>query len=121
MSSLRRLKTSQKRDIEDLLDRSGWRIVEKATSPGLWWLDERWVLESEWSPRGATAYVSFLVDPQAPPDRKAGEYVWAVAITRHEPPDWLDATPSVGLGRHWKKSQVPELAAIIGALRSGQA
>ena len=65
---------TQQHDIEEMLLREGWRVADRQVAPA-WWLDEVWVLESTWSPTGTQAFVSFLVDPQAPAQRAKGEYV----------------------------------------------
>jgi hypothetical protein len=110
------LSASQKRDVEELLGRNGWRISSRDAAPEQWWLDEQWVLESQRSPQG-TAYASFLVDPQAPTERRSGEHVWAVAITRHCPSGWLEATPAVALRPNWQSRNLEELAQHVEALR----
>ena len=62
---------SQQRQIEELLAGEGWRVAERASQPD-WWLDEVWIIESEWSPVGDRAYVSFLVHPMAPIEPPSG-------------------------------------------------
>jgi hypothetical protein len=47
------------RHIGTLLNESGWRVVERRTVSDPWWIDEQWVAESDWSPRGSTQLVSF--------------------------------------------------------------
>ena len=113
------LSSSQKRQVEELLDHAGWRIVLRDLSPDQWWLDELWVLESNWSPQDATAYVSFLVDPQGPGpgERRHGEHVWAVAVTRDRPRERLEAEPVVSLRRRWETRNLPELRKFIDMLR----
>ena len=75
---------TQQRDIEEMLNREGWRVAERHMCPE-WWLDEVWVIESTWTPVGSRAFVSFLVDPQAPIERVKGENVWAVCATIQGP------------------------------------
>lgn len=97
------MSVSQKRDLEGLLKRNGWRVSSRDVRPAQWWLDEQWVLESEWSPVGTTATASFLVDPQAPHERKPGEHVWAVAVTRKPPSERAEAEPAFPLRPHWER------------------
>jgi hypothetical protein len=111
------MSASQKRQVEALLEDCGWRVSSRDVAPGEWWVDERWVLESNWSPRGAVAHASFLVDPQAVTDRRPGEHVWAVAVTRQRPSERLEATPVVPLRPHWERRNLDELRRHIEALR----
>src|SRR5688500_9571812 len=97
------MSVSQKRQIASALERAGWRVAVRESPTEQWWLDELWELESEWSPRGVTAFVSFLVDPAVVSDRKPGKHVWAVALTRERPVDRLAARPAVPLGPRWEK------------------
>jgi hypothetical protein len=112
---------TQKRRVEVELERAGWRVAvrETPTSDLWWWIDELWEIESEWSPRGARAFVTFLVDPQGPIFRRAGEHVMAVAITQHRPQNPGEASPEVYLRPRWERN-VKELAAQIEALRSSR-
>ena len=110
------MSVSQKRQIESALERAGWRVVLRESPTDQWWLDELWQLESEWSPRGATAFVSFLVDPAIVSERKPGEHVWAVGVTRERPLDWR-MERSVALRPRWEKRKFEELLTLIAALR----
>ena len=113
------MSASQKRDVEAELAKAGWRVVVRempVTDP--WWIDEQWQLESEWSPRTAHAFVTFLVDPQASQTRKRGEEVWAVAITRLRPKSAAEATPVVPLGPRWENRNLKELERHVHALRT---
>src|SRR5262249_36559732 len=82
-----------------------------------WWIDELWEINSEWSPRGQRAFVTFLVDPQAPPHRRSGDNVWAVAITRDRPSAVADARPQIPLGPRWESRSIPQVVVQIEALR----
>ena len=113
------MSASQKRDVEAELAKAGWRVVARempATDP--WWIDEQWRLESDWSPRTAQAFVTFLVDPQASQTRKSGEEVWAVAITLLRPKSDAEAKPVVPLGPRWESRNLKELERHIHALRT---
>lgn len=71
-----------------------------------WWADEIWRLESAWSPVGARAYVTFLVDPQSSTrNRKKGQDVWAVKASPVRPVGWLNGAGefTLGLGPGWKE------------------
>ena len=113
------MSATQKRQVEAELERAGWRVAARdVPTSDPWWIDELWEIESEWSPRGARAFVTFLVDPQGPVDRKAGEYVHAVAITRHRPQIEAEAGPKVFLRPRWESRNVQELVTHIEALRA---
>lgn len=67
--------------MEPLLADAGWRVVEKETdSRGM--EDEVWRLESTWSPQGAPAYLSFVIDLY-PGTLKRG--IWMVRASRVHP------------------------------------
>jgi hypothetical protein len=92
---------TQQRDIEDMLLRQGWQIVERQAAPERW-LDEVWVIESVWTSVGARAFVNFLVDPQAPMPRAKGEAVWAVCATVNGPASTAMGEASVPFGPRWE-------------------
>jgi hypothetical protein len=69
---------TQQRQLVDHLSRSGWRIIETDNNPLEWWIDEQWIIESEWSPQGVRVCLMFVVDPQWEGERKKGEGVWAI-------------------------------------------
>jgi hypothetical protein len=115
---------AQLNQLESLLPAEGWVLLVRET-PGDWWLDELWILESSWSPVGLRAYISVLVDPQGPVERRKGEGVWAVAVTARRPAGRLDATPEVPLRPHWDRSRrdevIDHLRRIRGASTSERA
>jgi hypothetical protein len=112
---------AQKRQVEAELEHAGWRVaMREVPTNDAWWIDELWVIESAWSPQGARAFVTFLVDPQAVSERQHGERVWAVAITRHRPPTPAEAKPHVPLRPRWETRNLKELRALVGALRSSR-
>ncbi len=85
-----------------------------------WWADEIWLLESSWSPVGARAYVTFLVDPMATTaDRKKGQDVWAVMASPARPADrmWVADEFTLSLGRGWKE-RLPDFWNHLSKLRS---
>ena len=106
---------TQQREIEAILADEGWIIVERQRQPE-WWLDEVWELESAWSPTGTRAYVSFLVDPQAPIQRTEGTDVWAVCVTPQAPAGGATAEEPVPL-KGWSKRR-QEVRERIRGLRS---
>jgi hypothetical protein len=106
----------QQRDIEEMLVDEGWLVVGRER-PDLWWLDEVWVLESGWSPIGETAYVGFIVDPQAASHRRRGEEVWAVRVTREHPAGPSGLAGEVPLRPNWERLHRAEVRAQIRGLR----
>ena len=80
---------AERANIESQLAKRGWVIVEVEDQALEWWADEIWRLESVWSPVGACAYLTFLVDPQsATRERKKGQGIWAVKASAVKPVDW---------------------------------
>jgi hypothetical protein len=97
---------AQRVEIESQLAKHGWNIVDVDDQTLEWWADEIWRLESAWSPAGAQAYITFLVDPQSSTrNRKKGQDVWAVKASPVRPVDWLNGVGefTLGLGQGWKE------------------
>lgn len=57
------------------LARSGWQVAQVLTQDLERWADEIVILESEWSPKGKSAHLTFLVDPQWDHHRAKGQAV----------------------------------------------
>jgi hypothetical protein len=114
----RRMET-QRTKLLDALPKHGWRVVSIEEDYLEWWADELWVLESVWSPVGSRACVTFLVDPQAPPDRKKGECVWAAKASLDKPDKWLTAEGefTLSLGQGWKE-ELPAFFEHLSVLRN---
>jgi hypothetical protein len=112
---------AERADIESQLAKRGWAIVEIEDQGLEWWADEIWRLESVWSPAGARAYVTFLVDPQSSaPDRKKGQGLWAVKASAVKPVDWGTTGPGEytwGLGR-CREEEMPGFFEHLEILRN---
>ena len=111
---------SQSSEIKNQLCNHGWKIADRALRP-TWWADEVWRLESIWSPIGACAFLTFLVDPQNDDnDRKKGRDVWAVKASPREPDSYQRSADEyeLALGRGWK-AELPELFAKLDRFRNG--
>lgn len=96
---------AQRAEIESRLAKHGWNLVEVEDEALAWWADEIWRLESAWSPVGARAYVTFLIDPQSlSRERKKWQGVWAVKASPERPVDWLTGAGeyTLSLGRGWE-------------------
>src|SRR5258708_8032199 len=107
---------AQQDQLEQMLAELGWRIVSRSGGPE-WWLDEVWALESSWSPVGARAFVSFLVDGMARAERKRGEGVWAVSIGKQVAPKWC-VEGAIPLHPGWEGVHHHHCATQIAALRN---
>jgi hypothetical protein len=109
---------TQRDVILEQVERHGWAVTELDDYPLDWWADEIWLLKSVWSPLGATAYLTFLVDPQAAIKRKKGADVWAVSASRIKPLERLEAESRfiLGLGSGWREN-LPGLLEYLNALR----
>ena len=94
---------AQRTELLNQLSEHGWRVASVKEILE-WWADEMWFLESEWSPVGSPAYVTFLVDPQFDGSRKKGEAVWAVMASPAKPMSRLQVEGefTLSLGQGWK-------------------
>ena len=108
---------AQQLQLEDILTGEGWRIVERETPCSDWWLDEVWVIESLWSPVGVRAYVSFIVDPMAPREKRKGKHVWAVAVGL-ERAGGVFAVGAIPLRPQWERVHVAEVHREVRRLRA---
>jgi hypothetical protein len=99
------------------LPEHGWRVAGEEENLE-WWADEMWLLESVWSPVGARAYATFLVDPMAGPARRKGEAVRAVKVSPSRPSNWLqsDGEFTLDLGQGWR-DRVPDFFEHLSKLR----
>ena len=69
----------QKQTIREKILENGWNITELENVELDWWASEMWRIESVWSPIGATAFVTFLLEPENM------EYVWAIMASEKKP------------------------------------
>jgi hypothetical protein len=68
------------------LESAGWRV--QLVEHDEWWVHECWRITSTWRPVTAQAYVTLLVDPQAP--KSAVGSVWAIALSHDLPRDRIE-------------------------------
>jgi hypothetical protein len=67
--------------LASLLPDAGWQVVSKEVDPnGI--EDEVWRIQSTWSPQGAAAYLSFVIN-RHPPITKGK--IWMVRASRNHP------------------------------------
>ncbi|HWT00912.1 MAG TPA: hypothetical protein VN256_11760 [Pyrinomonadaceae bacterium] len=110
---------TQRNELLDQLAKHGWEAEPVERAELEWWADEMWLLVSQWSPVGSTAYLTFMVNPLYDlPDRKKGQYVWAAMATSEKPvwrpPGEDDFT--LNLNQGWKE-RMPELLEHLSRLR----
>lgn len=110
---------TQRTELLKQLPKHGWSMVSIEEDYLEWWADEMWLLESVWSPVGSRAYVTFLVDPQAPISRKKGQCVWAVKASLSKPKKWLteEGEFTLSLGQGWKE-EMPAFFEHLSVLRN---
>ena len=111
---------TQRDEILAELGRRGWRATNLENLALDWWADEMWLLESEWSPRGREAYLTFLVDPMSDAHRKKGEQVWAAVVTARKPLGRMEASAAgfVLSLKGWRE-ELPGMFEYLSALRGG--
>ena len=98
----------------------GWTLVELEDWELEWRADEMWLLESVWSPIGARAYLTFLVNPSIEDwqHRKKGEEVWSVEVSQVKPESRYSTPDSfvMSLNQGWQK-ELPEFVKHLSLLR----
>ena len=114
---------TQRNKLFESLPRYGWEVkniedhLRGSTGPDLF-IYELWEGESAWTPKGLKVWITFLVDPQAPTERKKGQGVWAVRAGLRKPPDSRigDAEVYLSLNADWEK-RLPESFRRLSDLR----
>ena len=99
------------------LSEQGWRLASREREDLDGWADEIWKVESEWTPQGFTAYLTWLVDPQWDDHRRPGQAVWAIGTSLQRPigRSEAEAGPLLSIN-HWLRD-LPEFLARLAALR----
>ena len=110
---------TQRDEILAELNRRGWRATNLESPVLEWWADEMWLLESEWSPRGRQAYLTFLVDQMSDARRKKGEQVWAAAVTARKPLGLTETWSGFVLNLRGWEAERPKMFEYLSALRGG--
>lgn len=107
------------------LPKQGWQVVEVQEFLNVpWvrdWVDELWIIESFWRPVGFRAFVFFLVDPQSGRERRKGQGVLDVRISKEfkdlDVPEFGNDYKEFSLGKgHWKES-LRDIFAELAKLR----
>ena len=95
---------SYEQKMMDYLECDGWDIDRVNKDDLEWWADEIWVLNSNWSPTGSVAHITFLVDPMHEGSRKKGEAVWGLGCSKAYPASRQDAEScaTISFGKSFK-------------------
>lgn len=104
--------------LADYLEVDGWDIVESHTKDLDWRADEIWRLKSRWSPAGALAFVTFLVDPMWEGNRRKGQGVWAVSCSADFPRNREEATRGDTLSLKASNQEIEDFVEIIASFRT---
>jgi len=116
---------TQRNKLFELLQRYGWEVINVDDHLRGWtgpdgFIDELWVVESAWTPKGLKVWITFLADPQTPNliERKKGQGVWAVKAGLRKPPESRigDAEVYLSLNADWEK-RLPEFFRRLSDLR----
>lgn len=110
---------SYEQKIKDYLECDGWDIEYIEKDDLDWWADEIWKLKSNWSPQGAEAYLTFLVDPMNEGNRKKGEGVWGLGCSKKHPlsREEAESCSTIAFGKSFKK-QIMEFQLQMESLRT---
>lgn len=101
----------QRQTIREKLIENGWKITELEKGELDWWASKMWLIESVWSPIGATAFVTFLLEPME------AKEVWAIMISEEIPVDRFgNFTLSL---KGWEK-ELPEFMKYLAEIRNRQ-
>jgi len=99
---LRRKLEWKRKEMLELAEKNGWKATELDNYDFHKWSMETWLLESVWSPTGATAYVSFLIDPQSD---FQNPYVWAIEVSDEKPVYGKDRNCFTVSLKQWKNEK----------------
>lgn len=101
----------------DYLEADGWDVAQRHVQDLEWWADEIWELKSRWSPEGAAAFVTFLVDPMWEGNRSKGRGVWAVGCSANFPRNRGEAERGGILRLKGSKEEIEEFVDVVNGLR----
>lgn len=73
---------AQRNELIELAEKNGWKVTELDNYDFHKWSMETWLLQSIWSPIDATAYISYLIDPQSD---FQNPYAWAIEVSDEKP------------------------------------
>src|SRR5262249_9212522 len=112
---------TQKRQLEEALGVSGWRVAQRESISTEWWADEIWIVESVWRPVGFTLFLTFLVDLMQSGSRRPGEAVSAIACSMSRPRtrQEADSGPLIYLRPSWEQN-LPGFVSSLREIRDSQ-
>ncbi len=113
---------AQRDQILEQLAKHGWDALPvEEDYEREWWADEMWLLISNWSPVGSTAYLTFMVHPIFySPDRKKGYGVFGAMVSVEKPGRQpLEASFEINLNQGWRE-RLPELLEHLSDWRNKQ-
>ena len=105
--------------LADFLEVEGWNIERRHETALDWWADEIWELRSRWSPEGARAFITFLVDPQFEGDRSKGQAVWGIGSSSMFPQSREEAESHgiISVGSRRFKAEIEDFLSRLDELR----
>ena len=103
------------RKLEEMLEQKGWSVTALGEDSE-WWVDERWQVQSSWSP-AVTIHLTFLVDPQHDGPRPKGAAVWAVSVSTTPPATRAEVEQTFVL----RERHLEEIVRFAGELRDAAA
>lgn len=103
--------------LADAFEVDGWDVVEHVTDlEG--WADEIWELTSQWSLVGASAFITFLVDPTWEGIRRKGQGVWAIGCCATYPSNRGEAAGVDVLPLSASKEEIKEFVDTVNSFRN---
>ena len=106
-------------DLLKHLHATGWEVTRHAGERHyLAWYHEVWAVESRWSPRGLTLFLTFLTDP-VPGNPNP---FWLIGTSLRFPASATEATgePTLKMSPRWEHD-LPQFVAALEALRQARA
>ncbi|MEZ5345755.1 MAG: hypothetical protein R2681_09395 [Pyrinomonadaceae bacterium] len=100
----------QRQKILEKVIENGWKVFELEKVELDWWASEMWELESNWSPVGTKAFITFLIDPMDM------DSVWAISASRKKPAERNDRCEFLLSIKAWKKN-LPQFIESLSRIR----
>jgi hypothetical protein len=93
---------AQRNELIKLAEANGWKVTELDNYDFQRWSMETWLLESLWSPIGATAYVSFLINEEC---ISSNLFAWAIEVSGEKPVWGKERTRFIVSLTQWKNKK----------------
>lgn len=107
---------AQRNELLELVEKKGWKVTELDNYDFHRWSMETWLLESIWSPIGATAYVYFVIDPMSD---FQNPYAWAIEVSKEKAGYRKNKDSFLASLKHWK-SEKNDLMKFLEEVRNSQ-